>query len=122
MFTARAGRMPPPPPWSRSIGVALGTTKEQFKRLNLFVDHPRPYVLPLTLTTATTATDRKGPIRRARRVTKSRDNRISSQLPQHDPRPLDPSAGLTTHSAQEARSNPRSAIDALPTITSPRSA
>src|SRR5205823_6514265 len=49
MFYGRgAGRMPTASAVvSDLVGVALGTTREQFKRLNIFVDQtPRPNVLP----------------------------------------------------------------------------
>jgi homoserine dehydrogenase len=128
MFYGRgAGRMPTASAVvSDLVGVALGTTLETFKNLNVYVDQtPRPSILPFDQLSSRyylrlAAKDQPGVLAAVTKVLGDQKISLASFL-QHE------SAGsdsvplvLTTHQAQEG--SVRAAlkqIDALPSITAP---
>jgi homoserine dehydrogenase len=129
MFYGRgAGRMPTASAVvSDLIGVAIGTTREQFKRLNVFVDQtPRPVVQPFDQLKSRyylrlTAKDQPGVLAQVTKVLG--DGRISlASFLQHESQAGSDSVPLvlTTHLAQEgAVQTALKQIDALPPITAP---
>ena len=129
MFYGRgAGRMPTASAVvSDLIGIALGTTREQFKRLNIFVDQtPRPKVLPFDQLASRyylrlSAKDQPGVLAQVTKVLGDQKISLASFL-QHESQAGSGSVPLvlTTHLAQEGSIQAAlKQIDALPTITAP---
>jgi homoserine dehydrogenase len=129
MFYGRgAGRMPTASAVvSDLIGISLGTTSEQFKRLNVFVDQtPRPTVLPFDQLQSRyylrlTAKDQPGVLAQVTKVLGDQKISLASFL-QHESQAGSGSVPLvlTTHLAQEGSIQAAlKQIDGLSTITAP---
>ena len=109
------------------IGVALGTTREQFKRLRVFAyQTPRPNVLPFDQLTSRyylrlAARDEPGVLAQVTKVLGDQKISLASFL-QHESQEGSNSVPLvlTTHLAQEgAIQTALKQINALPPITAP---